>query len=101
MIHNVARWSVRMDSGEVHVIDPITVRRFEEVSAEERLLIEQAKPIFEDVSGGYALAYAYDRLDSKAAGTYVLIMLHHVASVRVMDVQIEAPEDVSFPIPRT
>lgn len=88
----VERWSVRMDSGEVHVIDPIETREIADTPDRIMSIIRAADPIFEDVPGGYVVVEKYDRLESVHATTPVVIFLRHVSSVTVVYVQQDADE---------
>lgn len=92
MIHTRERWQVRMHSGAVHVIDPLTFAA-EAAASESSPFAGPVTKALNMVGAPYLVAYAYDRLDSIVAGDPVLLAVLHIESISVRSVQIEAGED--------
>lgn len=86
------RWSVRMHSGAVHVIDPLVLVEIgEDADAASRFALgKQVEPIFDETSGGFVVVDAYDRIDSQHAKTRTILFLAHVESIAVLSVQMDA-----------
>jgi hypothetical protein len=88
------RWSVRMHSGAVHVIDPLALVEIEEDAdaASRYALGKQIEPIFDETAGGFVIVDAYDRIDSRYAKTRTILFLAHVESMTILSVQMDADE---------
>lgn len=101
MIHTVKRDAVRMVSGEVLVVDELVpIEAGETLPEPLREFIARMDVHLGSVDGGWFVAYAYDRMDSVIAGGMVAIVARNIASVRALDVQIEAAEDAfDAPLP--
>lgn len=98
MIHNVPRDVIRMHSGNVLTVDPLDVVSQEDAPKEILELAARVQRVCGEVGDGYIVVRAYDRLDSKVAATETVVFLAHVETISRMIVQIEAPEDVTFPV---